>query len=157
MALSHPRHSCVLAIVGSRDAAHYASEAVCHTVLLDHAPRAVVSGGARGVDTVAMEVAAKTCPEALRIVVRPTDFRWSVPYLRPSPDVCRWRSDGVYEIRVNGGFKERDARIAQLAECLVRLESTTTKTHGAEWTAREAERLGNRSIYRYTVPGTGGK
>lgn len=114
-----------LAIVGSRclegseEARRLVREAIER-----HRATVVVSGGARGVDTMAREEAQK-----LGIEVK----EW-LP-LRPAQS----RDMRVAWARE---YRARDRQIAADCACLVLIESKTTRTHGARYTHDRARALG---------------
>lgn len=139
---------CALAIVGSRDAASYQIESLIRAAIHEHNPRMVVSGGAVGVDTAAREIA----------------FALGIPVMEVQSSAKRWDFDpGSYPVSytetvtdygmlivVHGGFKQRDEKIAEMCDCLVRIASATTTTYGSGWTADRAEQLG-KHVVRHTV------
>lgn len=108
-----------LAIVGSTvlDGNPYADFAIRWIIALMQ-PTVVVSGGAKGVDTMAENI-AKEMKIPVQIF-RPTQKRWHGP----------------------GGYKERNTKIAQACDGLVRIASQDTKTYGSGWTRDLAMKLG---------------
>lgn len=115
---------CVLVIVGSRDLAGNddAYRAIQREVEL-HRPQQVVSGGADGIDTMAEEVAYALGYDGEQVHIE-------------LPLIHQWGGEG--------GFRWRDARMAQAAECAVRIYSDTTRTYGSGWTVDTAECRGAR-------------
>lgn len=108
-----------LAIVGSTMLEGNAeAQAIIDMVLDKYRPRVVVSGGARGIDTMA-EVSAIKRGIATSIK-RPKVMRWQGP----------------------GGFAERDQQIADECTRLVRIISSKTKTYGSGWTRDRARKQG---------------
>lgn len=136
---------CVLAIVGSRDVPDYQSESLVKQAILEHQPKMVVSGGAKGVDKMATKVAAGLGIPWVEFL--PKVMQWDAPELgEPVEQVL----NGGMQITIPGGFKSRNTKIGDAAECLVRISSPTTKTYGSGWTADYAERIGKR-VVRHTV------
>lgn len=82
-------------------------------------PDLIISGGAAGVDSWAIEVA--------RELGVPYDFR---NYLPENP---RWQPRG---------FKARNLKIARTCTRLLAVRSVTSRTFGSGWTAIMAEELG---------------
>lgn len=125
--LSPMKHDCILAIVGSTslEGNEEARQKVVE-VINDHRPRRIVSGGAKGIDTMAENAADERGIEK------------SIHH----PTVRRWWGDG--------GFKERNSKIAEEAECLVRISDPASKTYGSGWTADYAESLG-KPVERFSV------
>lgn len=122
---------CILAIVGSR---HFQgvydwtrqAETIITSVLFEHRPVLVVSGGAVGIDTLAKDVAERLGYQVSE--VRPTVFTW----------------EGV------GGLKDRNSRIASGCQCLVRIFDPASATYGSGWTADQATMLG-KHVERYPI------
>jgi hypothetical protein len=117
-----------LAIVGSRrfadpDAAlPWAREKIIAAIGWLH-PAVIISGGADGIDTLARAVAAEhgyTIQAGTFIEHLPTVLAWAAP----------------------GGFRDRNARIADDCTHLLALCCARSRTHGTAWTAREATRRG---------------
>jgi hypothetical protein len=94
-------------------------------------PAVVISGGARGVDTIA------------EIVARTMGFSEMNGTL-----VIRYPK--THQFRGAGGFRERDALIARECTHLLRLACRQATTYGSGWTADEAERL-SRIVVREQV------
>jgi hypothetical protein len=94
--------------------------------LTEHQPSVLISGGAKGVDSIAEEEAvARGIPIDIK---RPSLRQWNGP----------------------GGFKERNARIAEACEHLVRIYDPDSGTYGSGWTADLAEKMG-RGVWRVAV------
>jgi DNA recombination-mediator protein A len=135
-------HDCALAIVGSRDVPRYAAESIIREAILSHKPKAVISGGATGIDTFAVEIAKEM--GILTIEILPTQHSWAAPE-RGQP-VTSVQPDGSMKILVDGGFQARNGHVATMCDCLVRIASHTSKTYGSGWTADQAEALGKHVI-----------
>lgn len=106
-----------LAIVGSTELAgsDRVRLAICH-VLDRLRPDLVVSGGAKGIDSMAVaEASSRGIPTQV--------FR---------PKVLDWEH----------GFKPRNIQIAEACDQLVRIFSATSKTYGSGWTRDYAATLG---------------
>lgn len=107
-----------LAIVGStRLAGNEEALNIIRKVLREKQPSLVVSGGAKGIDSMAVAEA-----EALGIDTReflPTLYQWA-PH----------------------GFKERNLLIAMECDELVRIVSTKSTTYGSGWTRDRAKEMG---------------
>lgn len=138
--------NCALAIVGSRDVLGYQSESIIKAAILEHKPKIVISGGARGVDTQAVLTAKAMGVTILEF--QPSEQTWDVP--ASTKEVVETVTDVGMRIVVPGGYKQRNESIAEACDCLVRIASHTTKTYGSGWTADQAEKLGKR-VYRHTV------
>lgn len=112
----------ILAIVGSE---HWPAggeqkvKAIIRAELEKQRPDLVISGGARGVDTWAVEVA-----EEMKI---PYDFASYLPKKR------QW---------VPNGFKERNIAIAKRCTRMLCIRSGLATRYGSGWTADHAEKLG---------------
>lgn len=107
----------VLAIVGSVSLAGNAeAEAVIERVLDAHRPEAVVSGGADGIDTMAVEAAKRRGISAF-------EFR---------PKTRRWHD----------GFRPRNRQIAEACDALVRIVAANSTTYGSGWTRDRAKEMG---------------
>ncbi len=139
-------HNCVLAIVGSRDLPAYSTESKIKEVLLDHKPKMVVSGGAKGVDSQARVIALESGIAFMEFV--PTVRSFHAPGVGEATESIR--ADGVMEVRVPGGFETRNRAVADVCTCLVRISSPTTKTYGSGWTADYAEKIG-KNVERFVV------
>lgn len=118
---------CSLAIVGSRDpfdehTAAYSAAAVARAteiitaMISEHEPIEVVSGGARGIDSLAAQL-------GLGHHVQVKEFL---------PATARWHD----------GYKPRNDRIAESCDALVRIAATTTTTKGSLYTMQQAIRQG---------------
>lgn len=94
-------------------------------------PTVVISGGAKGVDTVA------------EIVARTMGFR-------EQDGTLIVRHPKVRRFHGQGGYRERDALIARECTHLLRLACRQATTYGSGWTADEAQRLG-RIVVREQV------
>jgi len=117
----------VLAIVGSTELGRDQRMLnIIENVLDRYAPRLVISGGARGVDTAAVEAAD----------------RRGIPWEEELAEVQRWEglvnADGVY-LR---GFKDRNLVIAKRCTHIVRIASKKSRTYGSGFTRDQAVLLG---------------
>lgn len=123
---------CILAIVGSRDLdGDIRAEAIIDALIDQHAPRLVVSGGAKGIDQMGVRAARERGIPVQEFI--PKVFAWAVP----------------------GGFKDRNMDIATACECLARIYSSTTKTYGSGHCADYAEKIGRR-VNRFELKRDGG-
>jgi hypothetical protein len=108
-----------LAIVGStRLAGNETALVIIETVITIYNADAIVSGGAPGIDS----MAEAAC---LAHGLEPRIYR---------PQHKRWWGEG--------GFKERNEKIAQDCDRLVRIYSSLSTTFGSGWTKQRAEQLG---------------
>jgi len=138
---------CVLAIVGSRDVPDYQSSSLVKQAILEHRPKLVVSGGARGVDSIAVVVARELGIPTMEFLPELSTWDHEAGLLKDPIEI--FDENGV-QIKIPGGFKQRNMKVAEVCDCLVRISSATTKTYGSGWTADYAERIGKR-VHRYTV------
>lgn len=108
-----------LAIVGSVSLAGNAEAGrIIDDVLARYQPQYVVSGGAKGIDTMAAEAAR--IREIVVVEWRPKVQQWGGP----------------------GGFKERNLKIAQDCDALVRIVASDARTYGSGWTRDRAKEMG---------------
>jgi predicted Rossmann fold nucleotide-binding protein DprA/Smf involved in DNA uptake len=122
---------CILAIVGSRTFPGVGDWQLRATRLIEealdvHKPIIVLSGGAIGIDKLAIVIAkAKgyATTEAL-------------------PKVFTWGGEG--------GLKDRNVQIATTCQCLVRIYDPASATYGSGFTADEADRQG-KHVERYPI------
>lgn len=106
-----------LAIVGSVSLAGSPRAMAAVDEILDrYKPTLVVSGGAIGVDTMA--------------VARAAERRIKTKIFLPK--VARWHD----------GFKPRNIQIAEACDALVRIYDPASKTYGSGWTRDYARKLG---------------
>lgn len=106
-----------LAIVGSTElSGNQHAVAIIENVLDRYKPMRVVSGGAKGIDSMAIVAALARGLDVLE--------------LRPA--VRNWEH----------GFKPRNIQIAEACDALVRIASKTSKTYGSGWTRDYAAKLG---------------
>lgn len=124
----------ILAIVGSTTFAYPGGEAVArriiHAELLATNPNVVVSGGAVGVDTIAVAVAAHL----------------GIPVREFQPKAHRWGAVG--------GFRERNRVIAGTCTRALRIVCATSTTYGSGWTVDRAERQG-KPVRRVVIAADG--
>jgi hypothetical protein len=112
----------VLAIVGSVRLEGNAEAASLIEQLLDrYEPTKVVSGGAKGVDTMGVTAARAR----------------GIPVEEFVPTVARWWGPG--------GYKERNQQIADACTHLVRIIAHDTKTYGSGWTRDRAKEQGKHT------------
>jgi len=148
LSLTVDPHDCVLAIVGSRDIPQYVAESLIRQSVLGHKPRMVISGGARGIDRYAVEIAREMGIATMEFL--PSQQTWDAPEVGESTETF----DGTdLRITVPGGYKQRNLRIAEACTCLVRIYSPTTKTYGSGFTADRAEELG-KPVVRHLIGAT---
>jgi hypothetical protein len=119
-----------LAIVGSTefvipDALGYA-ESVIRGHLKVYKPELVISGGAKGVDSLAVTIA-----DELRI-----------PYTEYLPFEPRWSPNG---------YRERNMKIAEECTAILRIICHTSKTYGSGWTRDRAVELGKANLGTYVL------
>lgn len=106
-----------LAIVGSVSlAGNSVAATIIETVLDKYAPSVVVSGGAVGVDSMAVEAARKR----------------GIPVVEYLPKVQNWAQ----------GFKPRNLQIARGCDRLVRIVAEESSTYGSGWTRDRAKEMG---------------
>lgn len=86
----------------------------------------VISGGAQGIDQMAIAAA------------------WGLETQEILPDVDKWDPPG------QRGYKARNIEIAQECDELIAIRSLQSKTYGSGWTADYAEKLGKK-VRRYYV------
>jgi len=124
------RREVRLAIVGSTlfaddpDAAVAARRHIANAVAALH-PDVVVSGGAKGIDSIAADYAREH----------------RIPVVEHLPANRRWAPDG---------YKDRNAAIAADCTHLLCIRHEHSSTYGSGWTADRAEQLG-RHVERLTV------
>jgi O-acetyl-ADP-ribose deacetylase (regulator of RNase III) len=123
-----------LAVVGSTSFANPHALKLARLLILDEllrvAPAVVVSGGAKGIDTLAERLAGELGyqrADGTLVVHHPV----RVP--NPPPGMSRF---------VAGGYRARDQLVADDCTCLLRLACRQTSTYGSGWTADEAARQG---------------
>lgn len=111
----------VLAIVGSVKFACPTGESIARALIVrelaGRPPRLVVSGGAKGVDTIGVATAA----------------RLGFEYREHYPKYPRWQPDG---------FKARNLLIVADCTRLLAIRCAEAKTYGSGWTRDEAKRRG---------------
>jgi predicted Rossmann fold nucleotide-binding protein DprA/Smf involved in DNA uptake len=111
----------VLAVVGSQELTEqqeWEAVSIIIRVIEDRRPDKIVSGGAKGVDTLAKLVAD----------------RLGVPFKAYDPQARSWGAPG--------GFRDRNRQIVHACTRLLCLRSAQSRTYGSGWTADEAERQG---------------
>lgn len=138
--------NCMLAIVGSRDVPDYQAASLVKQAILEHKPRMVISGGARGIDTLAVTIAREMGVPTIEF--QPTVRSWDA--LDETKDPWEEVTETGMVVHVPGGYKQRNEKVAASCDCLMRIASHTTKTYGSGWTADRAEALG-KHVVRHTV------
>jgi hypothetical protein len=119
-----------LAIVGStryaddRRAAAKALETISRAIAY-YDPQVVISGGAKGIDSMAAELARSLGYDVIEHL----------------PEHPRWEPDG---------YKARNLRIAEGCTHLLCIRHPDSKTYGSGWTADRAEAMG-RVVHRRFV------
>lgn len=115
-----------LAIVGSRELeGNNEAQRIINNILRIVEPERVISGGATGVDSMAVDAAQK---HGINVV----------EYL---PENERWEPNG---------YKARNKRIAEACDALIRVAATTSNTYGSGWTRDKARALGKPTL-EFTV------
>lgn len=112
--------SDVLAIVGSTswpDGDLAQVRRFIETAIEDDRPDEIISGGAAGVDELAVQIARER----------------GIPYREFRPRNRRWQPNG---------FKERNLKIANECTRLLAIRSQYSRTYGSGWTADRAEEHG---------------
>jgi hypothetical protein len=114
--MSYDPQGPILAVVGSVGlAGNVEAYSTIFYVYHRYCPRLVVSGAARGIDSMAVEVAKNL----------------GIPYQEFPPAYRAWPA-----------YKARNMQVAQACEGLIRIVSSRTKTYGSGWTRDYAESLG---------------
>lgn len=88
-------------------------------------PRLVISGGALGIDTLALEIANE----------------YDIPRRVHLPNNNRWEPDG---------YKARNLLIAEDCTHLLCIRTSQSTTYGSGWTADRAEEMG-KTVWRVTI------
>ena len=118
-----------LAIVGSVAFAHsldWHQAGVAIRRSIQHLqPVQIISGGARGIDTLAARIGREMGIEVVEFL----------------PQVRSWADEG--------GFRDRNRKIAEACTHLLRVWCRSSRTYGSGWTADLAERLG-KDVRRYS-------
>lgn len=117
-----------LAIVGSVNVNEQQlrfAKAVIQGVLIFYMPDVIISGGAKGIDSLAEE-------EAELLYLHREIFL---------PKNARWEPEG---------YKERNLQIAEDCTHLLCIRTKQSTTYGSGWTADQAERLG-KTVWRVTA------
>lgn len=121
----------ILTIVGSQDLTlHQQIEVkrICNREIFDYQPIKLYSGGAVGVDKIAVGCAA----------VLQVDWEEYLP------------TDEDLELTGFARYKPRNMKLAAICDRLVCIRSIQSRTYGSGWTADYAEKLG-KQVERYTV------
>lgn len=115
------RADVVLAIVGSVSLADNAeAEAKIENAIRRYKPSRIVSGGAAGIDTMAIEAAKR------KGIAHTIHFPGKQAWGRGEPN----------------GFEARNRLVAEDCTHLVRIVASDTKTYGSGWTRDRAHELG---------------
>jgi predicted Rossmann fold nucleotide-binding protein DprA/Smf involved in DNA uptake len=118
----------ILCIIGSRRFTQWwgphAAEGIIRHVLAKRADEieVVISGGADGIDTLALDIA-----EEMKLPVE--EFL---------PDVRDWAAPG--------GFRDRNRRMAEECTDLLCVRASAGRTYGSGWTADYAESIGRHVV-----------
>lgn len=121
----------ILTIVGSQNLTLHQElevKSLCNKEIFDHQPTKIYSGGAIGVDTLAIK-----CANALEI---------------PWEEIVPTDEDMLYEGFAR--YKPRNMKLAAICDRLVCIRSKQSRTYGSGWTADYAEKLG-KNVERFTV------
>lgn len=117
-----------LAIVGNRAADGSTARELVRFALEEFKPSLVISGGAEGADTIAVEEA--DARDIATQVYRPRTQAW------------------------RDGYMPRNKLIAEACDVLVCITSPLSRTRGAQWTAGYARRIG-RPVFEVSVRDVG--
>jgi predicted Rossmann fold nucleotide-binding protein DprA/Smf involved in DNA uptake len=115
----------ILAIVGSRTLTTpqiFEVQTICRDFICAYTPDLVISGGAEGVDSIAVYVAQDLF----------------VPFEEFLPEGKGWLF-----------YKRRDAEMAEECDTLLMVRSRQSLTYGSGWTADYAESLGKPVFREY--------
>ena len=125
----------------------YSAESLIRQAILEHKPNIVVSGGARGIDTFAREIAQEMGVTVMEFV--PETSVWDAsPMAGAVP--TETPTDFGMRVTVPGGFRARNEAVGDACTCLERLYTRTTTTYGSGWTADHAEKLG-KNVTRHLI------
>lgn len=116
-----------LAIVGSCSlAGNQEAYAIIREILFNLKPDWIVSGGAKGIDSMARECAKEQGIEMIEFL----------------PESPNWHT----------GYKPRNIQIAEACDHLVRIAASNSKTYGSGWTRDYAQKLGKTTEeYKITL------
>lgn len=138
---------CKLGIVGSRIINEHAARAIIRVALSTHQPSIVVTTEEqRGTPRCAREEAIDAGYSYMTIAAK--DKAWRAEEV--GDDDMTMDSAGQMVMTVPGGTMARNLRVADIAECLIRVSAKETKTYGSGWTADMAERMG-KTVERHEV------
>jgi hypothetical protein len=129
--------ACILAIVGSRDVNKAGGLKAIQDAIERHKPLVIVSGGAKASGASRLRGLISIDEEAEKLG---HELGIQVVSFRPT----------TYQFHGPGGFKERNIKIGDLCQCLVRIASSTTTTYGSGWTADYAMNAG-KNVERFVV------
>jgi hypothetical protein len=122
---------CIMTIVGSRFFRgvtdwHIRATNLITEALDVHKPIIVISGGAVGIDQLAIRLATARGIATTEVI--PKTFEWAA----------------------EGGLRERNTQMAEACQCCVRIYDPASATYGSGWTADYAERIG-KHVERYPI------
>lgn len=123
--------SRILTIVGSQDLTVEQVEKVieiCHSEVRSYIPEKIYSGGAKGVDRIAIDVAGIYA------------VRWEE--FTPTEEDLSYVGFERY--------KPRNMKLAAICDRLVCIRSKQSRTYGSGWTADYAEKIG-KQVERYKI------
>lgn len=117
----------LLAVVGSTNVTEKQLELASKIIrgFYLEVPRLVISGGAFGIDSLAIDMA----------------YEYNLPMSVCLPMNNRWEPHG---------YKERNIKIAEECTDLLCIRTQQSTTYGSGWTADLAERLG-KTVWRLTI------
>jgi hypothetical protein len=142
-----------LAIVGSTQLNGPKSRAIVLDAIKRYAPTCIVSGGAKGIDSLAADIGREL---GLEVDEKKPDWqRWEdspgctrhseEAHLREE-EYRKYPGEEGYELMCSGrpkkGFKSRNLEIAQSCDALIRIALKGATTYGSGWTRDRAKERG---------------